>query len=116
MTIYVSVCQNCLPSAEREAPTPVDVQTLLEKLAAAHIKAEIVEATCLGVCTAPASLALQSKGRASYVFADIDIQHDAADIVATCAAYLAAEDGWIEDARPCGRLRTCLKARLPALP
>jgi predicted metal-binding protein len=35
-------------------------------------------------------------------------------VLAFCHAYLAAKDGWIEDARPLGRLRHCLRARIPA--
>lgn len=57
---------------------------------------------------------LQAPGGASYVFEGIDLARDRADVLATLRAYLAAPGGWIEDARPCGRLRFCLKVRLPA--
>ena len=70
---------------------------------------------CMGACESPVSLGLQGAGRASYVFAGVQPTQDAADIAATCQTYLDAPAGWIEDARPCGRLRDCLRARLPAL-
>ena len=70
---------------------------------------------CMGACESPVSLGLQGAGRASYVFAGVRPVQDAADIAATCQTYLDAPAGWIEDARPCGRLRDCLRARLPAL-
>ncbi|MDK8873640.1 DUF1636 family protein [Paracoccus sp. SSJ] len=60
----------------------------------------------------PVLMALQAPGRGAYLFHDLH-PGDAADIAATIRAYLAAPDGWIMDARPCGRLRFCLKLRIP---
>ena len=71
--------------------------------------------TCLGVCSAPTSLTLQSEKRASYIFTDIDLKRDQADIIATCRLYLDSDNGWIEDARECGRLRHLLHAKIPAI-
>ena len=114
--IYLHICINCLPTDKRGAPDKAACQKLSDALLANNIKAQIITADCLGVCDAPASLSMRAHKRATYVFSDIDILADQQDIIATCKAYLAAEKGWIEDARPCGRLRHCLKARLPALP
>ncbi len=60
----------------------------------------------------PILLAMQQPGRASYLFHGLSVE-DAADIAATVAAYRAAPLGWIGDARSCGRLRLCLKTRVP---
>jgi predicted metal-binding protein len=68
---------------------------------------------CLSICARPIAIALQGEGKATYLFADIALS-DVADLHATLAAYDAAPDGWIEDARPLGRLRLCLKGRVPA--
>ena len=70
---------------------------------------------CMNVCDEPVTIALQGKTKATYVFAGVSLNTDINDIVTTCQAYLAANSGWIEDARPCGRLRHCLKSRIPAL-
>jgi len=70
---------------------------------------------CFGACDAPVSLSLQAPDRATYLFSGVDPDADATDIVATVRAYLDAPQGWIEDARPCGRLRHCLVGRVPAL-
>lgn len=78
-----------------------------------QVKVDMVD--CMGACEKPVTLGLQGAGRASYVFAGVRPQQDADDIVRTCAAYLAAQAGLIKDAHPCGRLRDCLRARLPAL-
>jgi len=75
---------------------------------------EIRETDCLGPCDEPIALALQGSGMATYVFVGIDLVEDAEDIQATCRVYLSSPQGWIEDARPCGRLRHCLKTRVPA--
>lgn len=69
---------------------------------------------CMGACDTPLALALQGTQRATYLFAGIDVKSDKDDIVATCRTYLDSPAGWIEDARPCGRLRLCLRARIPA--
>ena len=70
---------------------------------------------CMNVCDEPVTIALQGKTKATYVFAGVSLNTDINDIVTTCQAYLTADGGWIEDAKPCGRLRHCLKSRIPAL-
>lgn len=79
------------------------------------LQVQVATVACMGACHDPISLGLQGAGRASYVFSGVNPQQDAADIVRTCQTYLDSPAGWIEDARPCGRLRDCLRARLPAL-
>ena len=76
---------------------------------------KIKRVACLGACETPRALAMQSEGRASYVFSDLDLEKNAKDIAQTCQVYLSVPKGWIEDAHPCGRLRYCLRARIPAL-
>ena len=78
-------------------------------------RVEIADHACFSGCAEPTALALQGQGRASYVFSGLDVVADADDIAATCKTYLDSPKGWIEDARPCGRLRMCLRARIPAL-
>ncbi|MDK3074507.1 DUF1636 family protein [Sedimentitalea sp. JM2-8] len=103
------LCANC----ERSA----DWSSLRRLLAEADLPAQVrLEARgCMNGCADPVALAIQSAGRATYFFTGIAPEEDASDIVATLRCYLAAPDGWIDDARPCGRLRHCLKGRVPAL-
>lgn len=75
----------------------------------------VVEHACFSGCSEPVAIALQAEGRGSYVFSGVNVARDADDIAATCRTYLDSPKGWIEDARPCGRLRMCLRARIPAL-
>lgn len=95
--------------AERRA-----VETALKRIGLAD-SVQIADHTCFSTCAEPTSVALQSVGGASYVFSGINVVSDAADIAATCQTYLNSPAGWIEDARPCGRLRLCLRARIPAI-
>lgn len=75
---------------------------------------EVAMHPCLSVCDDPVAIAAQSTGGATYVFAGLTAA-DAGDVAAFAAAYDAAPAGWIEDARPLGRLRFCLKSRVPGL-
>lgn len=60
----------------------------------------------------PVLMAMQAARRGTYLFHDLR-PDDLADVLATTRAYLAAPQGWIADARPCGRLRFCLLYRVP---
>lgn len=107
MTLQLSICTDC---------SKPDIENLREKLSLAGLPdtVEIKESACLGPCARPSVISLQSPGQAGYVFAGIDFSQDADDLVATCTLYLSSDRGWIEDARPCGRLRHLLVARMPA--
>jgi len=87
----------------------------LAKALRAALDVEVALAPCLSVCADPVTLAAQGTGRATYVFSGLGLA-DLADVRAFAAAYEAAPAGWIEDARPLGRLRHCLVTRVPAMP
>ncbi|MDE4305818.1 DUF1636 family protein [Phaeobacter gallaeciensis] len=109
----VLICSTCTGHRNREGEERA-LRIALEK---ANIS-EIVQLDfggCMNACSAPIALGLQGEGRASYVFAGIDPIQDANDVAATCLSYISARKGWIVDATSCGRLRFCLRARLPAL-
>lgn len=107
------ICSTCTGARD----LPAERARIKATLAAAGVadQVELAQQPCMNACTQPVSLGLQGQGRASYVFAGVAPLEDADDIAATCRTYLEAEAGWIEDARPCGRLRQCLRARLPAV-
>jgi predicted metal-binding protein len=71
---------------------------------------------CMSACVNPVAISFRAKGKAAYMFSGIDPEKDQQDILAFACLYIAAKDGWIEDARPCGRLRFCLLGRIPADP
>lgn len=69
---------------------------------------------CFSVCAEPLALSVQAKGKATYLFAGLK-RADVDDMIAFTGLYDAAPDGWIDDARAAGRVRFCLKGRVPAL-
>lgn len=86
---------------------------MAEVVARACPTVPITYAPCLSVCADPVTLAAQGPGRATYVFSGIT-PADEGDIAAFARCYAAADKGWIEDARPLGRLRFQLVTRVPA--
>lgn len=74
----------------------------------------IVTHECMSACAEPIALSFRAAGKAVYLFSGIDAVKDANDILAFAKLYCAAPDGWIEDARPAGRLRHLLRGRIPA--
>ena len=69
---------------------------------------------CLSACNKPTALAFRADGKAAYLFLGVDADKDGADVAAFAMMYKDALNGWIEDARPAGRLRFCLAGRIPA--
>lgn len=112
LPVTLLLCATC-NGGDRRADLLALQHALDEQGLKAQVRLALVD--CMGACAQPVSLGLQGVGRASYVFAGVAPQQDARDIARTCQTYLAAPAGWMEDARPCGRLRDCLRARLPAI-
>ena len=115
MVLYIQICQSCLPVNDKSPPNDKECEDLQVALLKAGIEANVISAHCLGVCSTSVTLTIQAKEGATYIFKDINLKEDEADIIATCKIYLNANDGWIEDARECGRLRYLLHAKIPAI-
>ena len=88
--------------------------TLRAALASRGMDFEVQAHDCLSNCARPLSVALPGAVKATYLFGDIAPETDLADTLAFAALYAETPDGWIEDARPAGRLRFCLIGRVPA--
>lgn len=106
--VILRCCATC------EGPGWAALRAALEE-ASFDVPVEFATQACMNACSRPSSLALQGVGRATYFFDDVKPEEDVEDILATIRTYIGAPAGWIEDARPCGRLRFCLKGRVPAL-
>lgn len=107
--LLLHLCKDCLKA-------PGDAQAALQNAVEKGMPGQVTVrlSACLERCDTPVALAMQRESGAGYVFSGVDPVADQDDIVATCQTYLESPAGWIEDARPCGRLRFCLAARLPA--
>ncbi|WP_322962303.1 MULTISPECIES: DUF1636 family protein [Stappiaceae] len=105
----IIVCSTC-----KCDPSP-DLDALRRSLNESGMAIEVTQIECMGACEQPIAVAFQGVGRAAYLFSGLIFPDDIADIISTARNFLATDKGWIEDARPCGRLRFCLRARIPAL-
>ncbi len=76
---------------------------------------EVRTTTCLNMCDTPMAAALRAPDKMAYLFAGLRPDEDLEDTLALLRLYVEAEAGEITDARPAGRLRFCLKGRIPAL-
>ena len=105
------ICSTCaeIGGDPKGAALIEDVAARLASLGDFEVRAQ----ECLNVCTKPTALAFRATGKAAYLFAGVDLA-DGADVAAFARLYADAPDGWIEDARPAGRLRFCLVGRIPA--
>ena len=110
--VVLRICSTC-----HEAATAKNIEVVTSALETAGFGDIVAVRTqaCLNACAEPVAVALQGSGRATYVFAGLTFPSDAADLIATVRRYLDSPAGWIEDARACGRLRHCLRARITAL-
>ena len=99
----ITVCATCREGAGRR---------LAKRLAGAGLEVRLAE--CLFACGSPLALAVTGEGKASYLFAGVDPEAQAGEVAAFMALYSAAPAGEVEDARPCGALRFCLRGRIPA--
>lgn len=113
MKARILICSTCEGERSRTAESDAVIQALDRAGLADRITFEF--GGCIGACAEPVVIGLQGEGLASYVFSGLNLREDADDIAATCETYLMCRKGWIIDAHPCGRLRDCLRARLPAL-
>lgn len=76
--------------------------------------AEVRFTECLNACGRPVALAVTGEGRATYLFAGVDPERQAAEVAAFLRLYAAAPVGEVLDAREAGDLRLCLIGRVPA--
>ena len=110
---HLLICASC---HESEAVLQSALERLRRGLEARGLNDRITlrSGACMGACEDPVSIGLHGAGLATYVFSGVKPDSDLEDILASVALYLDSPRGWIEDARPCGRLRFCLRARLQA--
>lgn len=109
MAHQIVVCSTC---EGRDGKGFADA--LRQGLAETGLDFEVRVFECMSNCARPLSLAFKAGGKATYLFGDIDPETDLGDTLAFARLYSTCADGWIEDARPAGRLRHCLIGRVPA--
>ncbi|WP_424988321.1 DUF1636 family protein [Microbulbifer sp. S227A] len=113
-THIVQICRSChVRDQDPQGPGFADA---LRLALADHpdIRNVVVEdSRCMLNCGEPLAFALSCTGKMAYVFADLRPEHDLDNLLALVRLYWQSPTGAITDARPIGRLRHCLKGRLP---
>jgi predicted metal-binding protein len=105
MADRITVCAGCREGAGA---------ALAERLRAGLPEVEVRLAECLNACGAPLALAVTGDGKASYLFGGVEPDAQAEEVAAFMGLYAVAPAGEVADARACGRLRLCLRGRIPA--
>ena len=109
MTHQIVVCSTCEGCDGKGFAS-----ALCAGLADAGLNFEVRDFECMSNCGDPLSVAFKAEGKATYLFGGVKPEEDLADAIAFARLYAMAPDGWIEDARPAGRLRFCQIGRVPA--
>jgi len=111
----VIICETCAAAGAR--PRGADFAGALRDRVAADPELANVEVTttaCMNLCEAPVAMALRGAGKDVYLFSGVEPDTDISDTLALLGLYVASPDGAITDARAAGRLRHCLRGRVPA--
>jgi len=110
----VTVCETCAAAGEtpRGHAFAQELQALFTSAELAEFDVETV--ACLNACAEPTALSFRANGKWAYLFSNVDPTQYGADVLAFARLYLDSADGEITDARACGRLRHCLRGRIPA--
>ena len=109
MSHKLFICETCL-DADGHTPGPEMAAAVRKAL---DVEVEVVLTPCLNLCDEPVSVAFRAPGKMAYLFAGTG-PDDVSDIAAMARLFVEAKDGVVEDARSAGRLRFCLKGRIPA--
>lgn len=81
-----------------------------------HSGFHLETADCMAGCDRPVTVAFRARGKATYLFGDIDAERDAGSLLDFAQLYRSLGDGWCnEGQRPAG-LRGKTLARIPADP
>lgn len=114
MTHKLFICETCLGADGQKSGADIAdaVVRLLNDRGGCN-DVDVIKTPCLNICDEPVSLALRAQGKMAYLFSGIE-REDVHDIAVLVDLYVQAKGGVIEDARPAGRLRFCLKGRIPA--
>jgi predicted metal-binding protein len=76
---------------------------------------EISGVACMAGCDHPCTIAYHSTQKATYLFGDIEPDHDIDDLVTFAQQYADMADGWCSSTERPGKLRTNTLARVPSM-
>lgn len=116
----ILVCTSCKGRHEDDPhPGPELIALLRDALDGARDTLpetfEVSGVACMGGCKRSCAVAYQARGKASYLFGDIEAATDLSDMVAFASQYALLHDGMCTSIDRPGKLRHSTLARLPAM-
>lgn len=114
-THRIFICRTCALAGANPMGSAFADRLRTELVASADFgDVEVRASRCMLVCDAPLAVSLACAGKVSYLFAELRPESDLGNLIELIRLYRASPSGAINDARPIGRLRHCLRGRLPA--
>ncbi|WP_120500537.1 DUF1636 domain-containing protein [Roseovarius sp. EL26] len=114
----ITVCTSCRHKDKTNRPGYELIAQLRAALAAAGddlpASFDIAEVACMAGCSRPCTVAYHGKNKATYLFGDIEPDHDIADLITFAQQYATLDDGWCSSLDRPGKLRKSTLARIPA--
>ncbi len=109
MTDTITICAGC--RAEGAEPQGKALAKALRQLVGET--AEVRTTDCMNNCGHPTAVAFRAPGKPVYLFHNVDLATQAAEIADFAKAYATEKGGIVTDARPFGQLRFSLVGRIP---
>ena len=109
--ITLSVCADCRRPRDRRRPGRALAAELAERLSEWPLVA-VEPGVCMGACEEPVAVAVQSPGRATYLFAGLSDEAAINSLVGFLALYRSRPDGMSREAERAAGLRGRLRARI----
>ena len=114
----ITVCTSCRHKGEIDRPGYELIAQLRAALAAAGddfpADFDVAGVACMAGCSRPCTVAYHGRNKATYLFGDIEPNHDIEDLISFAQQYAALEDGWCSSLDRPGKLRKTTLARIPA--
>ncbi|GGB50530.1 hypothetical protein GCM10011316_23320 [Roseibium aquae] len=107
----ITVCITCREKGREDRPGAHLLAALQADLPEGF---DVCAVKCMAGCSRPCTVAYQAPGKATYLFGDIVLEEDLADLKTFAAQYRALEDGWCSSVDRPGKLRRTTLARIPA--
>ncbi|ATG40502.1 DUF1636 family protein [Phaeobacter piscinae] len=112
----ILVCTSCKGTDPGTRPGPQLIDALrIELDRRGDTVVEVAGVACMAGCSHPCTVGFQAEGKASYVFGDLNLQDDLADILHFADLYKVLADGWCSSVDRPGKLRRSTLSRIPAL-
>lgn len=103
----LTLCRTC------EAADPTLFGQIAATLEASDVPAKLQQVDCMSGCQRPQTMAVRQHGKTAYLFGEITTE-DVPNILTFLRMYEDSPDGNFADARPLGKLRFQVIARIPA--